>query len=65
MKREIWSKRDKHYKNSLELFSMLSGRNLKKSSVQKIREVQDKEYKKYLFIKGIQKAIDKQKESNH
>lgn len=62
MKREIWNKRDKHYKKSIELKNLLSGRDLDIPRTQKLRYIQDKEYKKYLFIRGIQKAIDKQKE---
>lgn len=63
MKRELWNKRNKHFKKSIELNELLSGRTLNTSRSLKLRELQDKEYKKYMFIKGIQKAIDKQKES--
>lgn len=62
MKREIWNKRNKHYKNSIELNNLLSGKELDKASILKIKEAQNKEYKKYKFIKGLQNVIDKQKE---
>lgn len=62
MKREIWNKKNKHYKNSIELNNLLSGKELDKASILKIKEAQNKEYKKYKFIRGLQDAIDKQKE---
>lgn len=63
MKREIRNKKNKYYKNSIELNNLLNGKKLVKVSVLKIKEAQNKEYQKYKFIKGLQNAIDKQKES--